>query len=270
MIFKELTALRPESGRHWLCLGALLREREDHAGASAALDRAVEAGRTALLRYTGRADARSDLGAALLQAGKTEEAISLFREAIRLEPDLVGRAGPCLAHSSSGAASSGRPESNRPCDRRIPRGDPVETQIRKRPQQPGDRTHVAGEASGVDCRIPRSAGEIRKRPQQPGDRTHVAGEALSIAAFREGFGSSPTLLALDITWPQPSEPTASSTRRRTSSGRPSDASRISLTRSPSWEESSAAKVTTRKRLPRSGARTRSHRSGRTGLIPRTR
>ena len=41
-VFQNLVELRPANGRHWSCLGSLLRMRGDRAGADAALDKAVE------------------------------------------------------------------------------------------------------------------------------------------------------------------------------------------------------------------------------------
>jgi tetratricopeptide (TPR) repeat protein len=101
-ILEELTSLRPESGRHWMCLGALLKERGDGAAARAASGRAVAALRAAVGRSPERAEDLSDLGAALHHAGNPVEAIALYREAIRLKPELA------RAHDNLGAALAGK------------------------------------------------------------------------------------------------------------------------------------------------------------------
>jgi len=102
VIFEELTTLRPESGRHWTCLAALLKEQGDKAGAQAAANRAVDSDRAALRRSPERAEAHSDLGAALYYAGNPVDAISEYREAIRLKPELAE------AHDKLGAALAGQ------------------------------------------------------------------------------------------------------------------------------------------------------------------
>ena len=88
-IFRDLTRLRPENGRHWRCLGALLKVRGDRAGSEAALEQAVAALRFWLRKKPDDAGARDSLGLALSDQGKSGEAIAEFREAIRLKPDYA-------------------------------------------------------------------------------------------------------------------------------------------------------------------------------------
>ncbi len=86
-VFQDLVVLRPGNGRHWSCLGNLLKMRGDRAGADAALDKAVEALREAIRLQPDYAYAHANLGVALMRQGKLDEAIAEDREAIRLRPD---------------------------------------------------------------------------------------------------------------------------------------------------------------------------------------
>jgi serine/threonine-protein kinase len=106
VIFDELTKLRPQRGRHWMCLAALLRERGDHGAARSAASRAVEALRASVHRAPGRAEALSDLGTALYEAGILAEAVSCYRQAIHLKPDLA------TAHDNLGAALASQKETD--------------------------------------------------------------------------------------------------------------------------------------------------------------
>ena len=86
-VFQDLVVLRPGNGRHWSCLGNLLKTRGDRAGADAALDRAVNALREAIRLQPDLASAHANLGLTLMRQGKLDEAIAEYREAIRLRPD---------------------------------------------------------------------------------------------------------------------------------------------------------------------------------------
>ncbi len=86
-VFQDLVVLRPGNGRHWSCLGNLLKTRGDRAGADAALDKAVAALREAIRLKPEFAYAHANLGVALMRQGKLDEAIAEDREAIRLRPD---------------------------------------------------------------------------------------------------------------------------------------------------------------------------------------
>ena len=86
-VFQGLVALRPGDGRHWGCLGNLLKMRGDRALADAALDKAVEALREAVVRRPDFAYAHANLGVTLMRQGKLDEAIAEDRAAIRLRPD---------------------------------------------------------------------------------------------------------------------------------------------------------------------------------------
>jgi tetratricopeptide (TPR) repeat protein/tRNA A-37 threonylcarbamoyl transferase component Bud32 len=97
-VFRDLTRRRSQDGRHWCCLGHLLRQRGDRAGAEAALEKAVE-----LLRERIRLDpddivARNTLGISLREQGKLAEAIEEIRAVIRL------RSNDAWAHYSLGGA----------------------------------------------------------------------------------------------------------------------------------------------------------------------
>jgi tetratricopeptide (TPR) repeat protein len=86
-VFQDLVVLRPANGRHWSCLGNLLKIRGDRAGADVALDKAADALREAIRLHPDLAYAHANLGVALMRQGKLDEAIAEDREAIRLRPD---------------------------------------------------------------------------------------------------------------------------------------------------------------------------------------
>jgi tetratricopeptide (TPR) repeat protein/serine/threonine protein kinase len=86
-VFQDLVVLRPGNGRHWSCLGNLLKTRGDRAGADAAIDKAVAALREAIRVKPDLAYTHANLGVALMRQGKLDEAIAEDREAIRLRPD---------------------------------------------------------------------------------------------------------------------------------------------------------------------------------------
>ena len=113
VVFRALTRIRSENGRHWGCLGVLLQERGDRAGAKAALEKAVEALREAIRLKPDFVQAHNNLGIALCGQGKKAEAIAELREAIRLKPDYAN------AHSNLGGALLQQGKLGRG-DRRIP------------------------------------------------------------------------------------------------------------------------------------------------------
>jgi serine/threonine protein kinase/tetratricopeptide (TPR) repeat protein len=88
-VLRDLTERRPGMGRHWLCLGRLLKERADRAGAEKALGKAVEAVHDTIRLKPGFAGDQSNLGVALAEQGKLSEAIAEYRAAIRLVRDLA-------------------------------------------------------------------------------------------------------------------------------------------------------------------------------------
>jgi tetratricopeptide (TPR) repeat protein len=87
VVFRDLTARRPGNGRHWLCLGVMLKTRGDRAGSDVALQQAVTALREAIRLTPGDFTVHGNLGLALGRQGKLAEAMAEFREAIRLAPD---------------------------------------------------------------------------------------------------------------------------------------------------------------------------------------
>jgi superkiller protein 3 len=86
VVFRDLTGLRRENGRHWRCLGKLLTERGDHAGSDAALGKAVAALHEEIRLKPDLAAAHTNLGLVLHDQRKPAEAIAEFRTAIRLKP----------------------------------------------------------------------------------------------------------------------------------------------------------------------------------------
>jgi serine/threonine-protein kinase len=87
VIFEDLTRLRASSGRHWHCLGQLLRRGGDFAGSLAAMEKAVAALRASTRTDPGDFQSRYTLGSALEAQGKVGEAIAEYRAAVRLQPD---------------------------------------------------------------------------------------------------------------------------------------------------------------------------------------
>src|SRR5262249_26895904 len=88
-LFRGLTDLRSGIGRHWICLGRLLRERGDRAAGEKALAKAAEIVRETIRLQPDDAWAHYHLGLALHDQGKLSEAIAAYREAIRLQPDYA-------------------------------------------------------------------------------------------------------------------------------------------------------------------------------------
>jgi tetratricopeptide (TPR) repeat protein len=98
VVFRDLTELRSEDGRHWLCMGSLLKERGDRAGAEKALGNAIKALLERIGHEPGDQAAHYNLGLALHHQGKLDEAIAEYRVEIRLRPDEPS------AHSMLGLA----------------------------------------------------------------------------------------------------------------------------------------------------------------------
>jgi eukaryotic-like serine/threonine-protein kinase len=86
-IFQDLTRLRPDNGRHFLCLGTALRTRHRNEEANVAIDAAIRALRENIRRRPDDAWIHYTLSNALLARGSLDEAIVECRESIRLKPD---------------------------------------------------------------------------------------------------------------------------------------------------------------------------------------
>ncbi len=86
-ILRDLTALRPNYGKHWLCLGVMLGDRGDRPGSSAALDRGIERMEAERLARPDNFAARSNLGQAYWRRHRLDEALARSREALALRPD---------------------------------------------------------------------------------------------------------------------------------------------------------------------------------------
>jgi tetratricopeptide (TPR) repeat protein len=87
-VLRDLTERRRENGRHWGCLGKLLKEHGDRSDSVAALEKAVAAHREAIRLKPDLVGAHFYLGNALYAQGNLDEAIGAYREAIRLKPGL--------------------------------------------------------------------------------------------------------------------------------------------------------------------------------------
>jgi serine/threonine-protein kinase len=88
-IFRDLVRLRPNDGRHALCLGRVLQSRGPTDEARKVIESAVTALRQAIQFRPDNAGPHANLGFALAAQGRQEEAVAEFREAVRLQPDNV-------------------------------------------------------------------------------------------------------------------------------------------------------------------------------------
>jgi serine/threonine protein kinase/tetratricopeptide (TPR) repeat protein len=86
-VFRDLVGLKPENGRHLLCLGRSLHSQGRAADEAAVLARAEAALRKAIALRPDDSEAQMNLGGALRAQGKRDEAIAAFRAAIRIDPD---------------------------------------------------------------------------------------------------------------------------------------------------------------------------------------
>jgi tetratricopeptide (TPR) repeat protein len=102
-VFRDLTTLRPDDGRHWSCLCALLEDRGDHKGAKQALEKAVSILRAAIRLKSDDTFSRNLLGLVLCDGAHDYPAAEAeFQEAIRLNP------GEALTHYNLGVALRGQ------------------------------------------------------------------------------------------------------------------------------------------------------------------
>ncbi len=86
-VFQDLTELQRDNGRHWGCLATLRKARDDHAGAGAALARAVPIFRQTLRYRPDDIATHVNLGGLLGSvANDYPAAAAEFREVLRLDP----------------------------------------------------------------------------------------------------------------------------------------------------------------------------------------
>ena len=86
-LYRELNRLRPKVGRHFLCLGSILADRGDEAGARAASKAAAGLFEDDLRTSPDDHGNLGNLAVSLMQLGDLDEAIARQRNAIRLKPD---------------------------------------------------------------------------------------------------------------------------------------------------------------------------------------
>jgi serine/threonine-protein kinase len=86
-VFQELTRLRPDFGRHFMCLATALKSQGRAQEASVALDAAIALLREHIRQRPEDAAAHDNLATALLRQSRLEESIAEYREAIRLRPE---------------------------------------------------------------------------------------------------------------------------------------------------------------------------------------
>jgi eukaryotic-like serine/threonine-protein kinase len=96
--FENATHHDPEYALAWAALGGAYSLKGAFLSLTDLVEKAIELERRALTIDPELADAHSWLGAALLNLGRTDEAIAAIREAIRLEPDN-GQAHQALARA---------------------------------------------------------------------------------------------------------------------------------------------------------------------------
>jgi tetratricopeptide (TPR) repeat protein len=99
-VFRDLARLSPDHGPHWICYGRLIKERGDYSGSKEALGKAAAILRRRIQLKPEVAIAHNNLGKALHEQGKLDDAIATYREAIRLKPDYAE------AHGNLGTALS--------------------------------------------------------------------------------------------------------------------------------------------------------------------
>ena len=85
-LFEQATRHDPEYVNAWAALGGAYGLKGSFLSLQDLVERAVDTERRALLLDPDFADAHSWLGSALLQLGRTDEAIAEMREAVRLDP----------------------------------------------------------------------------------------------------------------------------------------------------------------------------------------
>jgi serine/threonine protein kinase/tetratricopeptide (TPR) repeat protein len=86
-LFEQATRHDPEYVNAWAALGGAYGLKGSFLSLQDLVERAVETERRALVLDPDFADAHSWLGSALLQLGRTDEAIAEMREAVRLDPE---------------------------------------------------------------------------------------------------------------------------------------------------------------------------------------
>ena len=86
-IFQDLTRLRPDNGRHLMCLGQTLKKRGRSREAAVVLEAAIAALRELIRQRPDDDWAHANLGSAFSSVGKLDEALAEHRESIRLRPD---------------------------------------------------------------------------------------------------------------------------------------------------------------------------------------
>jgi serine/threonine protein kinase/Tfp pilus assembly protein PilF len=96
--FEHATRHDPEYALAWAALGGAYNLKGSFLSLTDLIEQAIEIERRALSIDPDLADAHTWLGAALLNLGRTDEAIGAMREAIRLEPDN-GQAHQALARA---------------------------------------------------------------------------------------------------------------------------------------------------------------------------
>jgi eukaryotic-like serine/threonine-protein kinase len=96
-VFRDLVGLKPENGRHLLCLGRSLHSQGRAADEAAMLARAEAALRKTIALRPADSQARMGLGLALGAQGKRDEAIAELRAAIRID------SGDANAHLNLGS-----------------------------------------------------------------------------------------------------------------------------------------------------------------------
>jgi tetratricopeptide (TPR) repeat protein len=86
-LFQELTRLRPNIGRHYRCLGVILRTRGRAQEADKVTEAALRLLREDVRQRPDDIRAAASLGRALTEQGKHQEAIDGLKRALRIRPD---------------------------------------------------------------------------------------------------------------------------------------------------------------------------------------
>jgi serine/threonine-protein kinase len=88
-VLGDLARIRPRNGRHLSCLGRALEERGRRKEAQVALDAAVSVLRDAVAARPDNYVAQLNLGNALKNLGRLDEALEMYRKAIQIKPTYI-------------------------------------------------------------------------------------------------------------------------------------------------------------------------------------
>jgi tetratricopeptide (TPR) repeat protein len=141
-LWRSVTDVNPNDALAHVNLGSALLEIPGR------MPDAISEYQTALHIYPNYADAHNNLGAILLQSGRTAEAVAEYRTAVRLDPDYPD------AHSNLGSALSRLPG-------RLPEATAeLETAVRLDPENARRRAALGGVLLQTPGKLPQAIGQL--------------------------------------------------------------------------------------------------------------